>query len=99
MSSSGHSSISAQVTGRSVPFVRRTFPRHASGVRRADAQNVEENRRQLAALVEEFAIVNAGGVAESAQRRSRAMKMTRLIWSAAAAAAVAFALNAAPLHG
>src|SRR6476646_4694489 len=38
-------------------------------------------------------------VAESAPTRRRAMKMTRLIWSAAIAAAFAFALNAAPLHG
>src|SRR3954469_5621957 len=41
----------------------------------------------------------AGRVAESAQIRSRAMKMTRLLWSAATAAGFALALNAAPLHG
>src|SRR3954462_14653274 len=41
----------------------------------------------------------AGRVAESAHIRSRAMKMTRLLWSAATAAGFALALNAAPLHG
>src|SRR3954469_16872177 len=41
----------------------------------------------------------AGRVAESAQTRSRAMKMTRLLWSAATAAGFALALNAVPLHG
>src|SRR3954471_18360635 len=41
----------------------------------------------------------AGRVAESAHIRSRAMKMTRLLWSAATAARFALALNAAPLHG
>src|SRR3954463_10896834 len=60
---------------------------------------LEQIRASPRRRLEKMQRAAAGRVAESAHIRSRAMKMTRLLWSAATAAGFALALNAAPLHG
>src|SRR4029079_9785666 len=67
--------------------------------RERDHEFFERNRRNDVDRFQKMRDRPGSRVAESAPTRRPVMKMTRLIWSAAIAAAVALAFNAAALHG